>query len=261
MKLNFDSRCKRFQRRNGLGFTLIELLVVIAIIAILAAMLLPVLAKAKRKAQQSQCLNNMHEFGLALQMYIQDNTDHLPCPNWQTTGAFITLPGWLYTPLGGAPPPINGLNPIASYNKGSLWSYINSINVYWCPIDVLQTNTAQSTFSQRANKFSTYIMNGAACGFGANSSYKMVDIKQPGVILWEPQEKNDDGTYNYNSYNDGASFPSRTEGPGSYHDPGSILLYLDGHAIFKKRVDALSLCDATDAPNEFWWNPATANGH
>ena len=68
MKLSTGSR----------AFTLIELLVVIAIIGILAGLLLPVLSRTKESGRSAACLSNLHQIGVALQLYVQDNQNHLP---------------------------------------------------------------------------------------------------------------------------------------------------------------------------------------
>jgi len=107
-----------FNRSTRKGFTLIELLVVIAIIAILAAILFPVFAKAREKARQSSCANNMKQLALGIAIYTQDYDEKLP--SGDVGGTTSDAAGW----------------------AADIFGEIKSVGVYKCPDDATQGTTA-----------------------------------------------------------------------------------------------------------------------
>ena len=84
------------------GFTLIELLVVIAIIAILAAILLPALAKAKSRAIRMQCMNQMKQLDLGINLFVSDNSEMFPAAGYQSASGQISWDSWIYQYIGGS---------------------------------------------------------------------------------------------------------------------------------------------------------------
>ncbi|MCX6346251.1 MAG: prepilin-type N-terminal cleavage/methylation domain-containing protein [Armatimonadetes bacterium] len=134
------------QTRRKSGFTLIELLVVIAIIAILAAILFPVFARAREAARKSQCLNNIKECAIGIQVYWNDYDATLPNSSIMgvdtatvTTNrqAFLTGSGTI--PTTGTPAPSFALPPAAGATRTSwaqvIYDHLKSKDIMFCPSD------------------------------------------------------------------------------------------------------------------------------
>ena len=161
-------------RRRIAAFTLIELLVVIAIIAILAALLLPALGKAKSRAQRLYCINNLKQVSLACKMYTDDNNGRIPS-SYPPYGGFQSFWCGGNAETGGDKGSYGyyGSDPLG-IQQGTLWPYTKNVGVYHCPADprIADAATVPAQFKgQRILRSISMNSFMAGTGLGQNPQY------------------------------------------------------------------------------------------
>jgi prepilin-type N-terminal cleavage/methylation domain-containing protein/prepilin-type processing-associated H-X9-DG protein len=221
------TRVKRDQRS---GFTLIELLVVIAIIAILAAILFPVFAQARQKAQQTGCASNLKQVGLAWNMYCQDWDERTP----GFTGGYCTFPGstdpgWACLILPLIPPPKWYIDP----TRALLYPYLKNGQMAKCSVASPNVWNLPNIGAYGYNHF--YLV-----WAGKKVTGGQAQITEGTSYVTLPMIKNPSETVCFMDYVDMIVYPppfgdGRTKGElGSRHNDGWNVLWVDGHVKWYK---------------------------